>query len=206
MTTAKTIRDLRTGAHLSQATLAEQLGVDRSAVAQWETGVSQPRMGNVRKLASFFNVPVASILDGIDAVSRSTGPSTVTLRALGKVHAGPFSDEEPAVGEIEVPVSVLSAHPDAGAVLVEGDCMDRVIPEGVAVLYDPDLEPTNGQIVVVETEDHEALIRRWYRGGNTLMLVADSHADYDDIVVGLDKPIRLSGTVVWMQAPRETAT
>jgi hypothetical protein len=35
----------------------------------------------------------------------------------------------------------------------------------------------------VETEDHQALIRRRYRGGNTLMLVADSYGDYPDIVV-----------------------
>ena len=104
---------------------------------------------------------------------------------------------------IEGPSSLLERHPHAQAVLVEGDCMDRVIPEGMAVIIDPDIEPANGKVVVVETEDHQALIRRIYRGGKTLMLVADSHADYDDIVVSLDSPIRLIGTVVWVQSPGE---
>jgi SOS-response transcriptional repressor LexA len=81
--------------------------------------------------------------------------------------------------------------------------MDRVIPEGLAVVVDPDIEPTNGKVVVVETEDYQALIRRIYRGGNTLMLVADSHSHYDDIVLELDSPIRLIGTVVWVQSPGE---
>jgi repressor LexA len=104
---------------------------------------------------------------------------------------------------IAVPASVLCNHPNAQAALVVGDCMDKVAPEGMAVVYDPVLEPSNGKVVIVETEDHEATMRRWYRGGNTLMLVADSHAPYDDIVITDNRPIRVIGTVGWIQSPEE---
>lgn len=33
-------------------------------------------------------------------------------------------------------------------------------------------EPANGDVVIVEDEDHQALMRRWYRDSSTLMLVA----------------------------------
>lgn len=202
MSTASTIRTHRVKAGISQATLAESIGVDRSAVAQWENGITRPRIRNLRRLASFFKIPLSVFLDEEDDAAESQA-ATVALHTLGKVHAGLFSEEEITESVVEVPASVLAAHPSACAVLVEGDCMDRVIPEGVVALYDPELEPSNGQIVIVETENHEALMRRWYRGENTLMLVADSHTSFSDIVVEADTPIRLIGTVFWMQSPLE---
>lgn len=126
------------------------------------------------------------------------------LMTLGRVHAGPFSDEEEAERYVEVPASLLRNHPNAKALLVEGDCMDRVVPEGMSVVFDPDKEPANGSIVIVEADGYRALMRRWYRGGSTLMLVADSHGSYEDIVLTEDDgPIRVIGTVIWAQSSRE---
>ena len=126
------------------------------------------------------------------------------LLTLGRVHAGALTDEEEAESRVEVPASVCSRHPRAFALVVEGTCMDRVIPEGAHVLVDPDREPQNGSIAVVETEAYQAVMRRWYRGNNTLMLAADSHEEQDDMVFGMDDgPVRVIGTVVWWQAPEE---
>lgn len=134
----------------------------------------------------------------------SSGEATVPLRSLGRVHAGALADEEEAERRVEVPSSVLAAHPRAFALVVEGNCMDRVIPEGAHVLVDPDREPRNGSIVVAETEAYQAVMRRWYRGSSTLMLTADSYEEYEDMVFGPDDgPVRVVGTVVWYQAPGE---
>jgi len=62
MSVADNIRRYREEMDLTQAQLAEKVGVDRTAVTQWETGVSSPRMGNVEKLASVFNVRVSDIV------------------------------------------------------------------------------------------------------------------------------------------------
>jgi hypothetical protein len=50
-----------------------------------------------------------------------------------------------------------------------------------------------------------ALMRRWYRGSGTLMLVADSYSDgYEDIVLREeDGPVTVIGTVVWVQSADE---
>ena len=84
---------------------------------------------------------------------------------------------------------------------VEGDCMDRAIPEGYDVVVDPSCEPRNGSIVVVELEDGRSVMRRWLKGSQTLILAADSHSPHDGIVLRWeDGPARVLGCVVWSQS------
>lgn len=206
---SQNIKRLRKQAGMTQVELAEKLDVARSTITQWETGRSSPRMGMVQKLAGVFGVTSAEMLaeptdlpDGAMPVTASS--ATVPLLAIGRVHAVALTDEEEVSHRVEVPASVLASHPRSFALEVEGDCMDRVIPEGSHVLVDPDREPGNGSIAVVETDSYQAVMRRWYRGSSTLMLTADSHGEQEDMVFGPeDGPVRVIGTVVWWQAPRE---
>ena len=62
----------------------------------------------------------------------------------------------------------------------------------------------SGKIAIVETEDYRAFMRRWYRGGSTLMLVADSYDEWDDIILKEDeRSIRVIGTMAWVQSVSE---
>lgn len=199
------VKRLREARDMTQDELAKAIGVTRPAVTQWESGWSKPRMGTVEKIADFFGVSVMEIIEGPDTIPvRADGDATVPLVTLGSVHAGPFSEEGETERSIDVPASLLRSHPRARALVVEGDCMNRVAPEGMAVVYDPDVEPHNGSIAIVETENYDAVMRRWYRGGDTLMLVADSYGRHPDIVLTEeDGPIKLVGTVVWVQSSKE---
>lgn len=53
---------LRKNRNLSQAELAEAIGVDQTAVHLWESGKTKPRIENLMKLASYFNVSVDELL------------------------------------------------------------------------------------------------------------------------------------------------
>lgn len=214
MSIAKNIKRLREAHDMTQEELAKAIGMSRPAVTQWETGWSQPRMGTIEKLADFFNVSKLEIIGDEDDRPAplpkgampvySSGEATVPLLTLGRVHAGELTDEEEAEHRVEVPASVCARHPRAFALVVEGSCMNRVIPDGAHVLVDPDREPRNGSIAVVETEGYQAVMRRWYRGSSTLMLTADSHEEQEDMVFGADDgPVRVIGTVVWWQAAEE---
>ena len=50
------IREYREKQGLSQKELAEALGIDQSAVSNWERGISEPTAFNIRRLADLFGV------------------------------------------------------------------------------------------------------------------------------------------------------
>lgn len=203
------IRRIREAHGLTQEEFGKIASVSSMAVSQWENGRSVPRMGAIQAIADYFHISKGEILDDAALPAGATpvyssGEATVPLLTLGRVHAGSLADEEEAAHRVEVPASVCARHPRAFALVVEGNCMDRVIPEGSHVLVDPDREPSNGSVAVVETEAYQAVMRRWYRGSSTLMLAADSHEDQEDMVFSFDDgPVRVVGTVVWWQAPGE---
>lgn len=210
MSLAQNIKKLRLNMGLTQGELAEKINVTRSTVTQWETGWTQPRMGAIERMASVFNVSVSDIVSEDAPVisgamkAISNGESYLPLVSLGRVHAGSLTDEEAAEKTINVPSSVANNHPNAFALEVEGNCMNHVIPEGAHVLVDPDVYPSNGSIVVAETEDYQAIMRRWYKGSKSLMLVADSYEEFEDIIFTDDEhPIKVVGVVIWYQAPSE---
>lgn len=210
---------------LTQDELAHIAGVSRGAVSQWEGGISEPRMSALQKIADYYGLNKSNLIEdnGLDVtVSEllgeqqtssnlkklkvtSTGRATVPLVTLGKVHAGALTDEMEAESIVEVPMSVHKHHKDAFALLVEGDCMDKLIPDGAVVLVDPYATPISGSIVVVETQDYQAIMRKWLRGNTALILTACSHKPYDDIVFSdADQDVvKLVGVVVWYQAAKE---
>jgi len=200
---------LREEHDLTQEQLAKIAGVSRGAVSQWEGGFSEPRMGSIQKMADHFGLSKSNIIEDNGMISgipgarpiRASRHATVPLRRVGKVHAGSLEDEELLDGEVEVPSGVAAAHPRAVAMLVEGDCMDELVPEGCHVLVDPTMtDPHDRSVVVVETEDYEATMREWRVVGQTLVLVARSHGTHEDMVFTDDRPVKVLGTVVWFQS------
>ena len=57
------IKLLRVSQNLSQAQLAALLGVNQTAVSQWERGVVSPRAETLKKLAVVFGVTIDQLLN-----------------------------------------------------------------------------------------------------------------------------------------------
>lgn len=205
MSLQKNIKAFRLQQGLTQAELAAKLGVDRSSVTQWETGVTTPRMKVITKLSTLFNTTPSVLISDSSTLTKlpiSGSTATLPLRTLGKVHAGVMDDDAVCDDEeVQVPERVVLAYPDAFVLLVEGDCMNHVIPAGSHIVVAPHKEPANGAIVVVRDEAYEAIMRKYYRGSSSLMLSPDSFNDeYEDMIITADEDISLIGVVVWWQA------
>lgn len=207
------IKKLRSERGLTQQDIAEAVGVSKVAVGQWESGKSIPRRENLEALSKRYGISIGELY-GEQHVEYDSHPlpsgarrpvgrsGFVPMRVLGKTHAGAATEEIEDEGTVEVPGSVARNHPEAFALRVEGDCMDRRYPDGCVVLVDPTMEPWNGCAVVAEPEPGESVLRRYVRGNSTLMLMADSHSDgYEDMVYSGDEAeVRTVGVVVWFQA------
>lgn len=212
MSIGSNIERLRNERDWTQEDLAQKVGVSRSTITQWENGWTRPRMGNVQLLAGAFGVSTGAIVaeDGDDSLPSGAMKPAACEAAyaplLGRVHAGTAQEPDILDDRIPAPKDVLDNHPDAYFLQVEGDCMDRVYPEGCYILIDPSRAPQNGSIAVVSIDGADYVMRRLYRGANTLVLSPDSHnPEHRDLVISStsDHTVEFHGTVVWFQASKE---
>lgn len=204
MDLGKKIRAHRDELGLTQAELADKLGLTYSSVSQWESGRATPRTPILRQLAELFDTTVADLM-GEDATETAISGTSRMVPLLGFAHMGEPCDEGNLSDEVEVPASIAEAHPRGFMVHAQGGCMDNRFPHDALLLVDPDMEPVNGQPVLAETADYGAVVRNYTRGRSTVMLTADSHSgEYDDILAGPDdEPVVCKGRVVWYMGERD---
>lgn len=204
MDLGKKIRAHRDELGLTQAELADKLGLTYSSVSQWESGRATPRTPILRQLADLFGTTVADLM-GEDAAETAISGTSRMVPLLGFAHMGEPCDEGNLADEVEVPASIADAHPRGFMVHAQGGCMDNRFPHDALLLVDPDMEPVNGQPVLAETSDYGAVVRNYTRGRSTVMLTADSHSgEYDDILAGPgDEPVVCKGRVVWYMGERD---
>lgn len=204
MDLGKKIRAHRDELGLTQAELADKLGLTYSSVSQWESGRATPRTPILRQLAELFDTTVADLM-GEDASEAAISGASRMVPLLGFAHMGEPCDEGNLADEVEVPASIAEAHPRGFMVHAQGGCMDNRFPHDALLLVDPDMEPMNGQPVLAETADYGAVVRNYTRGRSTVMLTADSHSgEYDDILAGPDdEPVVCRGRVVWYMGERD---
>ncbi len=204
MDLGKKIRAHRDELGLTQAELADKLGLTYSSVSQWESGRATPRTPILRQLAELFDTTVADLM-GEDASEAAISGASRMVPLLGFAHMGEPCDEGNLADEVEVPASIAGAHPRGFMVHAQGGCMDNRFPHDALLLVDPDMEPVNGQPVLAETADYGAVVRNYTRGRSTVMLTADSHSgEYDDILAGPDDaPVVCRGRVVWYMGERD---
>lgn len=218
MGVGENIKRIRTQHDMTQEELGRIAGVSAMAVSQWENGRAVPRMGAVQRIADHFGMKNGEVIDGVlpDASLPVPGaipiqPSPVAyLPLLGSIHAGVA--EEPDVFDsadrCQVPAWVAEEHPRAFLLKVEGDCMDRVYPEGCLVAIDPDAEAVSGCVAAVQIDDTDFLMRRYIRTADTLVLSPDSYnpAHRDRVFSGDDWDnhfVRVVGRVVWYMCDGE---
>lgn len=203
---------------LTQRGLATKLNVTEATVSNWVRGVvSAPREQRIRDmLCSALDASEPELFgykDGYASRSMTVGSpifgssEPAYLPYLGYAHAGEFADPMAVEGAmVEVPKSVADRHPSGRVIRVDGDCVSKVIPNGSIAVVDPDVEPRNGSLVCASIDGGDCILRRMFRGANTLILSPDSYSpEYEDIVFSdpEEHDIELVGTVVWHQAEYE---
>ena len=212
----RNLRALMKDRDCSQRELASRIGMSGQAISTWITKRAYPTTVTLQKLADALGVSVdqlvssdsgyasggkrASIIGQSFRPVRAAPDARVPIRRLGRVHAGETDEEYEDDGETLVPAFVAEAHPKCFSVRVVGGCMDNVIPEGYDAVLDPEMEPRDRCIAVVEIEPGEAVMRRWTVTSRTLVLSCDSHTEeHDDIVLKASDSPRVVGVVVWAQ-------
>ena len=66
----RTLKDLREGAFLTQAELAQKCGVSVQAVYAWEKGDTVPRFAHIRKLAEVLGKTPQEIFEAVQETKK----------------------------------------------------------------------------------------------------------------------------------------
>ena len=76
------IKGLRKKLKLSQQGLAEEVGISKSKIGQWEVGNANPKVGDYEKLVAYFSdrlkLPIEAIKNFIESNATDLGPINVT--------------------------------------------------------------------------------------------------------------------------------
>lgn len=187
---SENIKRLRTDADMTQAKLADLVGVTRATVTQWETGWSQPRMGALEKIADVFGVSMSMLVaDGNQLPSNALpvrGMPMAKVPLVGSTHAGrpelpDCPDEFPLV---DVPQFLLDRDPGSYGLSVDGDCMDEVCPPGMVAVVQPSVPARSGDVVVATIDGAESIMRRMTVINGDLILSPESHCkEYENIYI-----------------------
>lgn len=217
----RNVKALRERERITQNELADKLEITQTTVSNWETGGKQPRSKElVERICDMFSVSRQDLYgfnDGLYAkihglteapagaiAPTPSKPAFLPLR--GKVHAGDPQDPDMLEGMVELPETVAKNHPNAYFLEVEGDCMNKVYPEGCLILVDPDRMPADGSIAAVSIDGTDYVMRRLHRGASSMMLSPEStNPEHKDIVITQEdgRTVSLVGTVVWYQPVKE---
>ncbi|WP_370555046.1 LexA family protein [Edwardsiella tarda] len=158
---------------LSQVTLSKAVGVSNVAISQWERDETAPRGDALLALARELLCPAEYLVNGTPADTPLAIP--VALQPKGKypllswtlVNHGSLAIRSYTREKAE---HWYSTTVDCSAasfwLTVEGDSMTATaglsIPEGTAILVDPDRNPTNGKLVVAASPSgDEAIFKRY---------------------------------------------
>jgi transcriptional regulator with XRE-family HTH domain len=174
------LADLRKRKGLSQAGLAELLGVEQPTVQRWEKGKREPSLGQLIEIAKVLDIEPGSLIDPTMVV-----PIGPRLFVKGEVAAGvwrqafewPQDDWQSFTGRSDVKAEIAHRF----GLRVVGDSMNEVYPEGTiveCVSVFGHAEPEPGRRVVVlrtnENDEVEATVKELVEQDGELWLVPRS--------------------------------
>lgn len=78
---SKRLTELRKGRQLTQAELADKIGISRSVIGYYEANAQNPTLDTLQKFADFFGVSVSELIEDPESAGRP-GPLPVLDRQI----------------------------------------------------------------------------------------------------------------------------
>ena len=193
----KILKELRKNKKITQARLAEMLGVSRSTISMWEIDESQPDNDTLVKIAGIFDVSTDFLL-GQEPKSTPKRKG-IKIPVLGRVQAGiPFDAIEEILdwGEISPGRAATGEHL---GLRVRGQSMEPRILEGDVIIVRKQEDVDSGDTAIVLVNGYEATVKRIKKSEDGIALIPNNPA-FDTIFYSnreiVELPVQILGKVV----------
>lgn len=161
----------------SKAAFAKKIGVSRAAVTNWTSGINAPDIETIAVISKEYGVPLSEMLEGTAGSSlKAENGRWVDVPLYGSIAAGTPIEMTEVEDTFPIPAKMHDAHPNAFLLKVEGESMNRILPNGCYALVDPcDTVEENGAPYAVCVNGYDATIKRVRKLNNGFELVPDSN-------------------------------
>ncbi|MBI4620609.1 MAG: helix-turn-helix transcriptional regulator [Desulfobacterales bacterium] len=182
------LKELRLSKKLTQQEFADTSGISQGYLANVEAGRYKPDGDILIRIANKFIINLDWLLTGEGEMEKAVGPPIIaehqapytipgaipvrTIPVLGRVPAG-FPDQVP-VQEIIEYISCPDAQSGSYALIIKGDSMSPAIKDGDYVLFIPDGNINNGDVIVVNDEWGDSMIKRYRERDGDILLTSDN--------------------------------
>jgi repressor LexA len=203
------LRECRKVAKLTQKELAHAAHVGESTISMYEMEKREPDFETLEVLADFFDVDTDYLLgrtDSITYIPNSRVSSMMTkIPVYGKISAGnPFKAIEEILDHIEIP-SWLASRANLFGLIVVGDSMNKVIPNGYIAVLQKTASLDDGTIGAILVNGSDAALKKFYRIKDGILLEPLSYnPDHKPLIIKDDEHVQVTilGKLVWSCAPR----
>ncbi|MFN8698630.1 MAG: XRE family transcriptional regulator [Flavobacteriales bacterium] len=193
-TFAELLRHYRKQKGVTQAVLAEALGLNRPVIGAYEEGRAEPKLEVLRNMAQYFAITVDELTSGeapvaapagelrvlpivVDSSSNSERVPLVPVKAAAGYLSG-FQDPEfiEQLATFEMPFKELARERTYRMFQIEGDSM-LPVPSGSYIISNF-VEGLNqvkdGETYIVVSESEGIVFKRVFKEGTSLKLVSDN--------------------------------
>ena len=175
------IKELRKERKISQKELGKLINVASNTIAGYESGVREPNLDKLQKLAKVFGVSVDEVIgESAEMISESGIPIvnkcvSLPISAVAETDLYDLAD----TGTQNIPVAYVDTRmlkdrrrSECELLKIMTDCMAPTFNYGDMVVIHRQTEAANGNIVVIRDEDQGALtIMKYLRTGDRVRLL-----------------------------------
>lgn len=173
---------------------SRKTGIPYPTLQDYLAGKIKPGSDNLEKISMVFHVNLNWLLTGKGEVfEKAPVPEafpSVVVPVLGRVPAG-FPDQisEAIIEHISLPHAPHGSY----ALITKGDSMSPAIKDGDYVLFMPNGEVRNGDVVVVNNEWGDTMLKRYREKDGEVFLTSDN-SEYPSLKP--NKHYRIIGKVI----------
>ncbi len=169
------IAEARVAKGWTQSDLAKKIGTTQQQIARYESGSNDVKSSVLIKMSEAMGVTISYLL-GLESEGVNAAPDAFTdVPLYGSIAAGTPIEMVAVEGSHPIPVDVYKRFPKSFLLKVEGDSMNKILPNGCYALVDPcQTTDCNGAPYAVCVNGYDATIKRVRKLNNGFELVPDS--------------------------------
>lgn len=166
------IKKLRTEKKMSQAALAEKVGVSTPNISRYESGKQNPEFEKIKDIADALDTRMSDLFLVAEGINIKTGPDLYKVPLISWVQAGNLKEVfiNNDLENIEYVETTYRARKYTYALRVVGDSMEPKFPEGSIIIVEPEEQAINKSFVIARQDGNKATFKQLIDDGDARYL------------------------------------